>query len=165
MIDHLSITTTDLDRAQAFYDAALGALGYPRVNRRAAAIGYGVRDRSPDAPPYISIYRGTGKLVPDNRRAAAIGYGVRDRSPDAPPYISIYLCTGKLVPDNRHWCFRAKSRAAVRAFHQAALASGGSDDGPPGLRPNYHPDYYGAFVRDPDGNRIEAVTHQREDQK
>ncbi|HEX9525527.1 MAG TPA: VOC family protein [Reyranella sp.] len=131
MIDHLSITTTDLDRAQTFYDAALGALGYPRVNRRAAAIGYGVRDRSPDAPPYISIY----------------------------------LCTGKLVPDNRHWCFRAKSRAAVRAFHQAALASGGSDDGPPGLRPNYHPDYYGAFVRDPDGNRIEAVTHQREDQK
>jgi catechol 2,3-dioxygenase-like lactoylglutathione lyase family enzyme len=131
MIDHLSITTTDLDRAQAFYDAALGALGYPRVNRRAAAIGYGVRDRSPDAPPYISIYRGTGKLV----------------------------------PDNRHWCFRATSRAAVRAFHQAALANGGSDDGPPGLRPHYHPDYYGAFVRDPDGNRIEAVTHRREDQE
>ena len=131
MIDHLSITTTDLDRAQAFYDAALGALGYPRVNRRAEAIGYGVRDRGPDAPPYISIYR----------------------------------CTGKLVPDKRHWCFRAPNRAAVRAFHQAALANGGSDDGPPGLRPNYHPDYYGAFVRDPDGNRIEAVTHQREDQE
>jgi len=131
MIDHLSITTTDLDRAQAFYDAVLGALGYPRVNRRAEAIGYGVRDRSPDAPPYISIYR----------------------------------CTGEFVPDNRHWCFRAKSRAAVRAFYQAALANGGSDDGAPGLRPHYHPDYYGAFVRDPDGNRIEAVTHQREDQE
>jgi catechol 2,3-dioxygenase-like lactoylglutathione lyase family enzyme len=131
MIDHLSITTTDLDRAQAFYDAALGALGYPMVHRRAEAMGYGVRDRGPDAAAYISIY----------------------------------LCTGKLVPDNRHWCFRAKSRAAVRAFHRAALANGGTDDGAPGLRPNYHPDYYGAFVRDPDGNRIEAVTHQREDQE
>ena len=94
MIDHLSITTTDLDRAQAFYDAALGALGYPRVHRRAEAMGYGVRDHGPDAPPYISIY----------------------------------LCTDRLVPDNRHWCFRAKSRAAVRAFHEAALANGGIDN-------------------------------------
>ena len=54
---------------------------------------------------------------------------------------------------------------ALDAMKKEAKTSGGSDDGPPGLRPNYHPDYYGAFVRDPDGNRIEAVTHQREDQK
>ena len=67
MIDHLSITATDLDRAQAFYDAALGALGYPRVNRRAEAIGYGVRERTPDAAPYISVYLCTARLVPDNR--------------------------------------------------------------------------------------------------
>ncbi|HEY4891355.1 MAG TPA: VOC family protein, partial [Reyranella sp.] len=60
MIDHLSITTTDLDRAQAFYDAALGALGYPRVHRCAEAMGYGVRDHGPDAAPYISIYLCTG---------------------------------------------------------------------------------------------------------
>lgn len=129
MLDHLSITTTDLDRAQTFYDAVLGALGYPRVNRRPHAIGYGERDRRPDAAAYISIY----------------------------------LCTGQLLPDNRHWAFRAPSRAAVHAFHAAALAHGGTDDGPPGPRPKYHPDYYAAFVRDPDGNRIEAVTHQRED--
>jgi len=64
MIDHLSITTTDLDRAQAFYDATLGALGYPRVHRRAEAMGYGVRDHGSDAAPYISIYLCTGKLVP-----------------------------------------------------------------------------------------------------
>lgn len=129
MIDHLSITTTDLDRAQAFYDAALGALGCPRVNRRIDAIGYGERERGPDAPPYISVY----------------------------------LSTGSLSPDNRHWAFRAQTRAAVRAFHAAALRSGGTDDGSPGLRPTYDPDYYGAFVRDPDGNRLEAVTHQPED--
>jgi catechol 2,3-dioxygenase-like lactoylglutathione lyase family enzyme len=58
-----------------------------------------------------------------------------------------------------HLCFRAPDRESVRAFHAAALAVGGSDDGAPGLRPHYHADYYSAFVRDPDGHRIEAVTH------
>jgi catechol 2,3-dioxygenase-like lactoylglutathione lyase family enzyme len=58
-----------------------------------------------------------------------------------------------------HVCFRAPSRAAVRDFHAAALLAGGRDDGAPGLRPRYHADYYGAFVRDPDGHRIEAVCH------
>jgi len=58
-----------------------------------------------------------------------------------------------------HVCFRAPDRAAVDAFYAAALASGGRDDGTPGLRPQYHADYYGAFVLDPDGHRIEAVCH------
>jgi hypothetical protein len=48
----------------------------------------------------------------------------------------------------------------VDAFHRAALAAGGRDNGPPGLRPDYHPHYYGAFVIDPEGNNIEAVCHQ-----
>ena len=61
-----------------------------------------------------------------------------------------------------HLCFRAPDRAAVRAFHAAALAAGGRDDGPPGLRPQYHADYYGAFVLDLDGHRIEAVCHAPE---
>jgi catechol 2,3-dioxygenase-like lactoylglutathione lyase family enzyme len=61
-----------------------------------------------------------------------------------------------------HLCFRAPDRAAVRAFHAAALAAGGSDDGAPGLRLHYHADYYAAFVRDPDGHRIEAVCHAPE---
>ena len=56
-----------------------------------------------------------------------------------------------------HICFAAPSRNAVQAFHAAALANGGTDDGAPGPRPDYGPDYYGAFVRDPDGNKIEAV--------
>ena len=60
-----------------------------------------------------------------------------------------------------HICFRAPDRAAVDAFHAAALVHGGRDDGPPGLRTNYHSDYYGAFVLDPDGHRIEAVCHAR----
>jgi catechol 2,3-dioxygenase-like lactoylglutathione lyase family enzyme len=58
-----------------------------------------------------------------------------------------------------HICFRARDRAAVGEFHRAALAAGGRDDGAPGLRPNYHASYYGAFVLDPDGHRIEAVCH------
>jgi catechol 2,3-dioxygenase-like lactoylglutathione lyase family enzyme len=58
-----------------------------------------------------------------------------------------------------HVCFRAPDREAVRAFHAAAIAAGGSDDGAPGPRPIYHRDYYAAFVIDPDGHRIEAVCH------
>ncbi len=58
-----------------------------------------------------------------------------------------------------HIAFSAKDRAAVAAFYVAALAAGGRDNGPPGLRPDYHPNYYGAFVLDPDGNNVEAVCH------
>jgi catechol 2,3-dioxygenase-like lactoylglutathione lyase family enzyme len=58
-----------------------------------------------------------------------------------------------------HLCFRAPDRAAVHAFYAAALATGGRDDGAPGLRSEYHPEYFAAFVLDPDGHRIEAVCH------
>jgi catechol 2,3-dioxygenase-like lactoylglutathione lyase family enzyme len=58
-----------------------------------------------------------------------------------------------------HVAFAARDRATVDAFHAAALAAGAKDNGPPGLRPHYHPNYYGAFVRDPDGHNIEAVCH------
>ncbi len=58
-----------------------------------------------------------------------------------------------------HVCFAAPSRAAVDAFHAAALAAGGRDNGKPGLRPHYHASYYAAFIIDPDGHRIEAVRH------
>ena len=58
-----------------------------------------------------------------------------------------------------HVAFVAKDRLTVDAFHRAALAAGGKDNGPPGLRPHYHAGYYGAFVLDPDGHNIEAVCH------
>jgi catechol 2,3-dioxygenase-like lactoylglutathione lyase family enzyme len=58
-----------------------------------------------------------------------------------------------------HLCWRATSRAAVDAFHAAALAAGGIDNGAPGVREHYHPNYYGAFVCDPDGHNVEAVCH------
>ncbi|WP_343561595.1 VOC family protein [Kiloniella sp. b19] len=62
--------------------------------------------------------------------------------------------TGKL-----HIALTASDRASVDAFYTAALLAGGQDNGAPGLRPHYHPDYYGAFVLDPDGHNIEAVCH------
>jgi catechol 2,3-dioxygenase-like lactoylglutathione lyase family enzyme len=58
-----------------------------------------------------------------------------------------------------HVAFAAESRAAVDTFYHAALQAGGTDNGPPGLRPEYHANYYGAFVLDRDGNNIEAVCH------
>ncbi len=61
-----------------------------------------------------------------------------------------------------HICLRAPDTTAVDAFYAAALAAGGTSDGAPGLRPHYYAGYYAAFVRDPDGNRIEAVTFLRE---
>ena len=92
-----------------------------------------------------------------------LGYGIRNRpEDDGHGYISVRATgEGAIVADRRHWCFRAPSRRAVDAFHAAGLANGGSDDGPPGLRPEYHDAYYAAFLLDPDGNRIEAVCHRR----
>jgi catechol 2,3-dioxygenase-like lactoylglutathione lyase family enzyme len=63
------------------------------------------------------------------------------------------------APTVAHVALRAEDREAVDAFHAAALAAGGRDNGAPGLRPQYHPGYYGAFVLDPDGNNVEAVHH------
>ena len=61
-----------------------------------------------------------------------------------------------------HICLRAPDPAAIDAFHAAALEAGGASDGAPGLRPHYYAGYYAAFIRDPDGNRIEAVTFVRD---
>ena len=63
------------------------------------------------------------------------------------------------TPKPTHLAFTAEDGAQVRAFYEAALAAGGTDNGGPGERPHYHPGYYAAFVRDPDGNNIEAVCH------
>ena len=65
-------------------------------------------------------------------------------------------------PARIHVAFTVANRATVKAFYDAAIAAGGKDNGGPGLRPQYHPNYYGAFVYDRDGNNIEAVCHQPE---
>ncbi|MCC6949477.1 MAG: VOC family protein [Bradyrhizobiaceae bacterium] len=75
---------------------------------------------------------------------------------------SFWIGSGKQAAPGLHVAFVADNRAAVDAFHRAALAAGGKDNGAPGLRPHYHPNYYGAFVLDPDGHNIEAVCHRPE---
>jgi catechol 2,3-dioxygenase-like lactoylglutathione lyase family enzyme len=71
-----------------------------------------------------------------------------------------WIGTGLKPKGGTHVAFAVKTRAEVDAFHRAAIAAGGRDNGPPGVRPEYHPNYYGAFVFDPDGNNIEAVCHK-----
>ncbi len=98
--------------------------------------------------------------IMDFRQGKGADYG------DAPGSIGVQFTIteepGPVVPSRgSHLCFRAPDRAAVCAFHMAALAAGGRDDGKPGLR-GYHAAYYGAFVLDPDGHRIEAVCHAPE---
>jgi catechol 2,3-dioxygenase-like lactoylglutathione lyase family enzyme len=66
---------------------------------------------------------------------------------------------GRPVVSGAHVCFGARSPDLVDAFHAAALAAGATDNGAPGLRPIYHPGYYGAFVLDPDANNVEVVCH------
>jgi catechol 2,3-dioxygenase-like lactoylglutathione lyase family enzyme len=69
----------------------------------------------------------------------------------------LWLSLGDPAASPFHIAFAARNRAEVDAFHAAALAAGGKDNGAPGLRPHYHPNYYGAFAIDPDGHNIEAV--------
>jgi len=80
----------------------------------------------------------------------AVGFGV-------PPKPDFWISRGTPNSPPVHVAFRVLSRALVDAFYEAALAAGGRDNGAPGLRPHYHPNYYGAFVLDLDGHNIEAV--------
>ena len=102
-----------------------------------ATIGYAVLRTVP------AEYTG-GKVV--------LGYGVAPK-PD------FWVAEGDPETPRMHIAFRAKTRAEVDAFYQAAMAAGGRDNGPPGIRAHYHPNYYGAFVLDPDGHNVEAVCH------
>ncbi len=70
-----------------------------------------------------------------------------------------WIAQGEADTPRIHVAFRAGTRQKVDAFYDAALGAGGRDNGAPGLRPHYHPDYYGAFVLGPDGHTVEAVCH------
>jgi len=129
MIDHVTFFVRDLPRSRAFYGAALAPLGY--------------------APLYQFPGETTG--VGD-----VCGFGIA-------PKADLWIVGAGSVAQDRvgpmHVAITATARSAVDAFYRAALAAGGRDNGPPGLRPHYHPTYYGAFVLDPDGYNIEAVCH------
>jgi catechol 2,3-dioxygenase-like lactoylglutathione lyase family enzyme len=88
----------------------------------------------------------------DENDAPAAGFGVNGK-PD------LWIGGEGGLQRPIHIAITAPSRAAVDAFYRAAIAAGGKDNGAPGLRPHYHPNYYAAFVLDPDGHNIEAVCH------
>jgi catechol 2,3-dioxygenase-like lactoylglutathione lyase family enzyme len=85
--------------------------------------------------------------------ADVAGFG----EPEKPDF---WISNGSPNKPPLHIAFRVASRSLVDAFYKAAIAAGGRDNGGPGMRPHYHPNYYGAFVLDPDGHNIEAVCHE-----
>ena len=85
----------------------------------------------------------------------SLGYGSEGK-----PHF--WIIQGPPLTGFLHLAFAAKDRASVDAFYRAAIEAGGRDNGAPGLRPHYHPNYYGAFVFDPDGHNVEAVCHAAE---
>jgi catechol 2,3-dioxygenase-like lactoylglutathione lyase family enzyme len=117
-----------------------------------------VRDLARAKPFYRAIMAALGAVVAYDE-ADAIGFGERNRPhDDGHSYVSVFQ-SDLAVPDpRRHCCFRARSAEAVIAFFRAGLAAGGRDEGAPGLR-TYHPEYFAAFLLDPDGNKVEAVYH------
>lgn len=91
-----------------------------------------------------------------------LGYGLRgDAVHPGRTYFSVRRGASPAETYGRHLCFKAPSRAAVDGFWRAGLSAGGKDEGAPGVRPQYHPTYYAAFLADPSGNRVEAVCHLR----
>jgi catechol 2,3-dioxygenase-like lactoylglutathione lyase family enzyme len=132
MIDHVSIGVADLAKARDFYDRVLQTLGQVRV-------------LDIDLPGQGMVAHGYSEPA----QAATFWIGVPE-----------HLNADANRRGGVHVAFLAPNRAAVDAFYAAAMATGGSDNGKPGLRPHYHADYYGAFAFDPDGNKIEAVCRQ-----
>ena len=132
MLHHVSFSVADIGRAVAFYDAALGPLGY------------------------VSVWDDLDPGESDQ----AVGYGL----PGGDDKLALKSLSGSARPPGPgfHLAFAAPDRLAVAAFHRAALAHGGIDNGGAGLRPDYGPNYYAAFVIDPDGHRIEAVFNTAE---
>jgi catechol 2,3-dioxygenase-like lactoylglutathione lyase family enzyme len=120
----------------------------------------------PDIAPVLPFYDAVMAALGADKvydRPEALGYGARCTTEENfHSCLAIYASPEARPDAKRHCCFKAATRAQVRAFHAAGLAHGGNDDGAPGLRTHYHANYYGAFLLDPFGNRIEAVCHRAE---
>jgi predicted GNAT superfamily acetyltransferase/catechol 2,3-dioxygenase-like lactoylglutathione lyase family enzyme len=134
VIDHIGVLVSDFAVSKAFYVSALAPIGHVLLREsRAADAGGGEEPGESDTA----------------------GFGV-------PPTPDFWIGRGTPNDPPVHVAFRVSSRALVDAFYGAALAAGGRDNGAPGLRPRYHPEYYAAFVLDPDGHNIEAVCRDPE---
>jgi catechol 2,3-dioxygenase-like lactoylglutathione lyase family enzyme len=131
MFTYVYLGTNDLERATRFYDAAMASLGLRRCVT--------------NDPEWDRISAGWGTYEDGGVRELALWVGK--------PFDQRAATTG----NGSMVAFKARSWKEVDEFHAAALASGGSSEGAPGLRPHYGPDFYAAYVRDPDGNKLAAV--------
>ena len=116
--------------------------------------GFGVSDYERSKAFYTDALAPLGIELLMEPVAEAGGFG---RKQEMKPFF--WIVGGRPVAEGVHVAFACDSHELVDAFHAAALAAGGTDNGPAGPRPIYHPNYYGAFVLDPDNNNIEAVCH------
>lgn len=132
MLHHISLGVSDIMRAARFYDAVLAPLGYARV----------WEDLRPGEPD-----QAIGYGPPGGGDKLAIKHRPKDASAPGPGF---------------HLALSAPDRQSVKAFHAAALESGGTDNGGPGIRLHYGPNYFAAFVVDPDGHHLEAVMNSAE---
>ena len=121
MIDHLSISVSDLARSTRFYEAVLATIGLNKLVEREGTAGFGKK-----YPEFWLNYR--AQMAPIS------------------------------ADSGLHIALRTKGKEAVDQFFQAAMQAGAESDGAPDFRPEYHDNYYAAFIRDLDGNRIEVVT-------
>jgi catechol 2,3-dioxygenase-like lactoylglutathione lyase family enzyme len=119
-------------------------------------VGFGVTDYERSKAFYVQALAPLGITLVLEPVAGVGGFGVERR-----PFFWIDT-RGAAAQRAIHVALAAQDCAAVDAFHAAALAAGGTDNGAPGVRAIYHPNYYGAYVLDPDGNNVEAVCHKPE---
>jgi catechol 2,3-dioxygenase-like lactoylglutathione lyase family enzyme len=126
MLLYVTLGSNDLARSRKFYDAALAPLGMTRNHVDEDELGYGAMNRTPE----------------DRENVLWVGR----------PYLKLPANWG----NGTMIALSAKTREIVDAFHVAALANGGTDEGAPGLRP-YHASFYACYVRDPDGNKLSVV--------
>ena len=115
-------------------------------------VGFGVSDYAASKAFFLKALEPLGvKSVMEGEHGLGLGQNNK-------PSLWIFRSTEK--PMRLHIAFTAENRRQVEAFYQAALEAGGKDNGAPGLRPHYHPNYYGAFIIGPDGHNVEAVCHK-----
>ncbi|MEQ5841224.1 lyase [Paraburkholderia acidicola] len=119
-------------------------------------VKFGVRDYAVSKAFYLKALEPIGVAVIGERHAPP-EYGVEMSAPGESS-LCLYQTTEK--PAHLHLAFVAENRQQVDAFYRAALEAGGKDNGAPGLRPQYHANYYAAFVFDPDGHNVELVCHK-----
>lgn len=122
-------------------------------------VGFAVKDAEASRAFYAAALAPLGltqmaKVTPEAHGTKGVVYGFGDTHP------FFWVGDNERVGEGTHVAFTAGTRDQVNAFHKAAIAAGGVNNGEPGLRPQYHPNYYAAFVFDPDGMNIEAVCHK-----